>query len=135
MKVVFIHLSDLHIRQDYCSNSMYEKKLVDEIKKIEANVEYYCFILSGDLVDTGNKNEYKQVSKFFNNLKRQLNVDSNKIKFYFVPGNHDITFENGYKDDKNKFETDKYYSIQNEDIELKRMKNFFNFASKWHSYP
>ena len=134
MKVALIHLSDLHVKSNYCSNSMYEKKIVDEIKNISNEIEMYCFILSGDLVDTGNKNEYKQVTKFFNNLKRLLNIDLNKVRFYFVPGNHDILFESNYKDDKNRFENSEYYSIQNEETEFDKMRNFFNFSKSYHLF-
>ncbi len=134
MKIALIHLSDLHLKADYCSNSMYEKKIVEEIKKVNNQVEIYCFILSGDLADSGNKNEYRQVNKFFNNLKRQIEIDANKIKFYFVPGNHDITFENEYKDDLKRFENTEYYSIPNEEKELNRMKNFFSFSKNYNLF-
>lgn len=61
MKVALIHLSDLHLKSNYCSNSIYENNIVNQIKKNSDNIDVYFFILSGDLTDTGNKNEYKQV--------------------------------------------------------------------------
>ncbi len=34
MKVALIHLSDLHLKSNYCLNSIYENNIVKQIKKI-----------------------------------------------------------------------------------------------------
>lgn len=134
MKVALIHLSDLHLKSNYCLNSIYENNIVKQIIKNSDNIDAYFFILSGDLTDTGNKNEYKRVSKFLNNLFKQFTSEKEKIKVFIVPGNHDMYFESDYLDDKSKFENKDYYSIQNEDVEIKRLKNFFNFSKNYNLF-
>lgn len=85
-----IHISDLHfsrdIKQDKINNIMksFYKKIKDTIPKKEKVIIVNC----GDVIDKGDKGQYKIASTFFKNLKPSLT--DYDISIVTCPGNHDL---------------------------------------------
>lgn len=128
MKIQFIHLSDLHIRNNSQINLKIDK-LVSAIQGIGA-VDKCILICSGDLAFSGNKNEYYQVKSFIGALLSKLGESKNQlIDFLLVPGNHDILLPST----RNIDEILQHYEKGNEnnafEDELKLQNNFFIYAN------
>ncbi|WP_026693840.1 metallophosphoesterase [Peribacillus kribbensis] len=97
MKTTFLNLSDLH----FSNKKMADTKIVlgalfQDLKKLDVTPDFILF--NGDLINNGSMgfsgdNEYDLVMDYFiQPLLNQLNLDKNKI--FFVPGNHDINRNN-----------------------------------------
>lgn len=92
MKIGLLHLTDLHIG---LNPSFWDSKLVSKI--VTATLGYYqdckeiIIICTGDIVNTGSKDEFSIASKFFLSLKSLLNQFHQNVNdiIVTVPGNHD----------------------------------------------
>ena len=92
MKILFLHLSDMHIKK---TDRYLDKKAEKLLKAINLNVDYDKFIIlvSGDVAFSGKKEEYKLAFKFFGTLvAKSMQEYGKKPTIYVVPGNHDINF-------------------------------------------
>lgn len=87
--LVILHLSDLHIDDKGCSYSKLLKALLNDIAKQIESVQDkgLVIIVTGDIIDHGNKNAIENAKKFFKKLKEITAEKFNSI--YIVPGNHD----------------------------------------------
>ena len=94
MKILFLHLSDLHLKQNDNIEITKIDKLIEALRIIRSFDE--CIIIcTGDLAFNGIKNEYKNIQKVFGNLFTKIrdNYLKNKfLNFFVVPGNHDANF-------------------------------------------
>jgi len=105
-----LHLSDLHFGSEKSKidrldrESVLEKlkeSLIEKTKEEGINVDY--IIISGDLANTGKKDEYNQkVAPFLKELTTQLNIPIEKL--VLCPGNHDRWIDNTYFDLIRKYE-------------------------------
>ena len=94
MKVLFLHLSEMH----FVSDSSYTKKDCEEIAnavaaKIICPISMIFLVLSGDIAFSGGAEEYNEAEKFVGELQASIlgkvEIDKEKIKVLLVPGNHD----------------------------------------------
>lgn len=91
MKILMI--SDLHIDDTLdisFVDNIFEKMTLVINKSISANEEIYAFIL-GDIINKGNENaerKYQIAEQVFIKLRKKINTDN--LKFFFIPGNHDV---------------------------------------------
>ncbi|KUO73385.1 MAG: hypothetical protein APF77_13770 [Clostridia bacterium BRH_c25] len=98
MKSMIIHLSDIHIMNDY--NPIFESKdkLISAVRSELIEVNGIIFVVSGDIAYSGSNSEYEKAIEFFDYLKTNIDKDlAIEAKWIFVPGNHDC-----YHDDKKK---------------------------------
>lgn len=128
MKILFLHLSDLHIKGASQVNLKVDK-IVSAVHSI-GSVDKCILICSGDLAYSGNENEYKSVRKFFHFLLTNLGKSKNQfIESYFVPGNHDMIFPANPRKSSDILE---YYKECREEemfsLELKSQGFFFEYA-------
>lgn len=94
MKIMFLHLSDLHIKDNGGYNAFQLDKIVDAAISV-GNIDHIVILVSGDLAFSGKRNEYKQVNRCINhiiNVYREKSHLSGYINVYCVPGNHDICY-------------------------------------------
>jgi len=86
----FIHISDLHINDDNEYNNSIHTKLI-RLNNLYPDAK---FIISGDITNNGNENEYKTMENIFNFIK---------YKILIVAGNHDYgALGNFYQSDHEK---------------------------------
>ena len=128
MKILFLHLCDLHINEKSNVTAKIDK-INDAVKSLYP-VDKCVLICSGDLASTGRENEYKSVKQFFGGMLAKLGETTNQfIEFYLVPGNHDMIFE---KDSRKFDDILGYYKQKIVDakfeLELDSQENFFNYA-------
>ncbi|MDR2965978.1 MAG: metallophosphoesterase [Treponema sp.] len=127
MKILFLHLSDLHIKDDSQINLKVDK--IINATQIIDKVEKCILICSGDLAFSGKKEEYKCVSAFFASLLPKLRKSKDHyIELYLVPGNHDMILPSDARTSDNILSyfkqgiEDQYFNL-----ELSSQDNFFYF--------
>ena len=127
MKLLFLHLSDIHCHDNESNR-----------EKLEAIVEamnYYdpdeiIAVCSGDLSFSGQENEFKAFRRFWGALLSKLGQKIDKlIPSLLVPGNHDLQYENGLPSAEDisallseNNETKNYYN------ELDKLSNFYSYS-------
>lgn len=137
MKVLFLHLSDAHFKDDTYYSQDIIKAQVQALNSIgDFNA---CFIMfSGDLTFSGQQNEYKKALSYLRKLRTRIS-EKFPLDYYidtlFVPGNHDINF-NDEKRDRTEIRTMLNKGTADEliDSELKRFDNFYNEMPYFKSY-
>lgn len=133
MKVLFLHLSDIHIRDKSTYSNDKIKKMITAITQ-EESIEKIFIILSGDIAFEGIKEQYQLSRKILGQiivkLKQKYNIND-CIDVLVVPGNHDINFNHiplSRAEIQTKFfKNNEKDQIYNEYI--KKMYDFFEFAS------
>lgn len=133
MKIMFLHLSDLHIKSDkaYCEFQI--KKIIDSLRTA-GSFDRLLFVLSGDIAFSGERRQYNVANGILQKMTRELKkngVYTGKIETVCVPGNHDIEFENPPRtaEELNKIYCDYSYKQHLED-EISKQAQFFYFAKK-----
>ena len=135
MKIVFVHLSDIHFKASSTAINKKTSKLIDAIKSV-SNVDNYIVICSGDTCNSGHIDEYKVAKKFFGHILSELGKHIKKfIYFYIVPGNHDMVLGN---DSRTWQEIHNYYVNKsvNEKLltEIESLEAFFDYAASKHCF-
>lgn len=138
MKILFLHLSDAHLKQDTNLNEINTKALVNSLLQM-GGFDECILVFSGDIVNSGNENEYKVAGRMFGKILKGINdkyFDGKKhIPTLIVPGNHDNMARNkGRKREEIiSFYTDKkteshYYE------DLYELNNFFSFGNRKYCF-
>lgn len=137
MKFLMIHLSDSHISSTASYNNEKFIKMIDALGIIK-NVEEFALIFSGDLTNTGNRNECilanRFIGRFWSGVNNKFGLGINKKDHVFiVPGNHDVD----HRGKEFTAEEIRGYYIKNElgeriNQELDQLKEFM-FLAKIHS--
>ncbi|MDL2279916.1 metallophosphoesterase [Desulfovibrio sp. OttesenSCG-928-G11] len=89
-EIAWLQVSDIHMRQgDEWSRDVVLRAMVDSIQQQRSQRLHLDFILAtGDLAFSGNKEEYRLVERFFDELISASGVPKERI--FCVPGNHDV---------------------------------------------
>jgi predicted MPP superfamily phosphohydrolase len=132
MKILIIHLSDIHLSDSTKRLNDRASKIVDAVKNIETEIGQVIFAITGDVAFSGKESEYEIAANFLDELRNQAKIKiCSDIKFVIVPGNHDCQFTEGNEDARNELiETirSKEFKISGKsiiDICLKNQQNFF----------
>ena len=82
MRLTICHLSDIHF--DHSKNILLDrqKKLCDAILQDAFKRDFIIFIVSGDISQSGQEEEYKIAHKFFMEIKEYL-IKKKEIKVLF----------------------------------------------------
>lgn len=132
MKIVFLHLSDLHLHEKSEASPTRIQGISRSLREFDS-IDGLVVIISGDIASRGSINEYKIASSFlgqlFTAIKRDYQFNKKDIKLLVVPGNHDIFYDAGKRpsstDVCNAFEDNREeYFLE----ELNRMNPFLYFS-------
>ena len=132
MKIVFLHLSDLHLHEKADASPTRIQGISRSLNEFE-RMDGLVVIISGDIASTGSINEYKIASHFLGQLfaaiEKDHGINKQNVKLLVVPGNHDIF----YKDGKRPSSTDVSNAFANNRDEffleeLSRMNPFLYFS-------
>ena len=79
MKILFLHLSDLHIKSDkaYCEFQI--KKIIDSLRTA-GSFDRLLFVLSGDIAFSGEKEQYRVANGILNKMSIQFTHTSGILK-------------------------------------------------------
>ncbi len=132
MKILIIHITDLHIHNTEDVKAIDIKAIIESLKLL-GSVDDVVLVSSGDIAFCGKKEEYDCAAHFYINFFKALSkaFNVNYINHIVVPGNHDIVFDNlsrGMSDIEKAYHEKKIGTIVSND--LKFMKDFFDFAQK-----
>ena len=86
----FFMISDLHLGNPTDDNLASENitLLASKIRGDISPNEDVLFVILGDLIDRGQRNAFDCVEKHLAHLREELK--DYKVKFEFIPGNHDL---------------------------------------------
>ena len=92
MKVLILHLSDIHFADSDNLIAARLQKIVAALRSFEDKFDTCLILVSGDIAFSGKRSEYDVASKFFGNLKAEVEgiQPSLAVMCAFVPGNHDL---------------------------------------------
>lgn len=70
MKILFLHLSDLHIKSDkaYCEFQI--KKIIDSLRTA-GSFDRLLFVLSGDIAFSGEREQYRVANGIVNRIEKE----------------------------------------------------------------
>lgn len=134
MKILFLHLSDAHFKEDTRLKDINVDAIVNSLRQVD-KFDECVLIFSGDIAYSGEKNQYKKASLFLGTLINQIKenyLPNRRIYTLIVPGNHDNLASNPKRDIS---ELKKYYSSDQETVdkfyeELSQLNNFYEFAQR-----
>jgi len=93
MKLVLLHLSDIHFESS--SDHAYQRKenIRNAIQNIDSEIEHCILIISGDIAYSGLEKEYEVATQFIKFLIDEIKkLWDCSISIALVPGNHDCNF-------------------------------------------
>ena len=137
MKLLILHLSDMHFQ----SKGNYKKENIEAIigtlQSSIADIQHILIVVSGDCAFSGKKSESMQVYWFLIALKKAIgkryNIDD--IRFAIVPGNHDVDYDLGMMDRSRLEIIEKKNSYDSAiDSELKKQQQFYELAKRFGCY-
>ncbi|OHD19690.1 MAG: hypothetical protein A2086_01660 [Spirochaetes bacterium GWD1_27_9] len=136
MKIAFLHLSDIHFKDN--DNFVFDKhsKIIQAIKSDIILINKIYIIITGDIAYSGKNTEYEIAKSFFNNLLNFLKFENKEIKFILIPGNHDCNFSNCNEKRKNnlkKIYNENFYTFSDKNTIINEclsvQKDYFDFCN------
>ena len=100
MRLLLLHLSDIHIVSEEDTVTARCSQIVDAVKNLDYSLDMCVVIVTGDVAFSGQADQYLVAMRFFNEIKENLseklscNAPASEIpiKIIIVPGNHDCDF-------------------------------------------
>lgn len=134
MKVIFLHLSDLHLQD---SQGMHPAKLQAVVDSLAAYppFEGIVIIFSGDIAASGTTNQYKIAARFIGRLLSEIrskySISKKNTKILIVPGNHDIDWGESARLEATKIRAlDEIEKHEHLCHELQSMSSYFLFSER-----
>lgn len=132
MKIAFLHISDLHIKDKLSVTPLRVQALISTLNGV-GHFDGIVIVISGDIAARGGQNEYKIASDFLGSLisgiKSSFSLNEKDIKLLIVPGNHDICYPTGQRPTseavRKAFDSDKDEYLKEE---TSNMVHFLSFA-------
>lgn len=113
MKILFLHLSDAHLRESTELPQINSYAIVRSLAQM-GKFDECVLIFSGDIVQSGEENEYKVAGRFLGQILKGLNDkyfgEGHHIPVLIVPGNHDNL---AFNLDRKMEEIKEYYTDKN----------------------
>lgn len=135
MRILILHLSDMHIVDSTIINNRGEK-IISALNSI-GKYEHCLLLVSGDIASKAKDQQYKVAGGFFRYLYKAIKQNNKNacIRMAFVPGNHDVDLS---KNDLGRAKTDKIFECQDMDShidsELFKQQNFIKFANSFRCF-
>ena len=133
MKILFLHLSDAHIKRDTDLSEIKPYAIVQALSQI-GGFDECTLIFSGDIAYSGEKEAYDTAGRMIGYIAKTISntyIDGKIVQTIIVPGNHDNQV---YNPKRNNLELESYYSSKeyNEKFydDLNQLENFYSFANR-----
>ena len=133
MKILFLHLSDAHLRDNTELRVININAIVNSLVQI-GEFDECALVFSGDIVNAGDKNSYANAGKLVGYIAKNISqkyIDGKYVQTLIVPGNHDNLVKNKNRDN---FELESYYERNEVDSrfndDLDELSNFYEFAKR-----
>jgi Calcineurin-like phosphoesterase len=91
MRLAVVQLSDIHFRVESNPVDSRAVPLAAAICSTDPTCTEYVILLTGDIAQGGQEDEYRLAQRFFNNLAKEMgrHHPTCTIRFLSIPGNHD----------------------------------------------
>lgn len=126
MRILLVQLSDMHCKNTDSGLLQKIRKAADALKPL-GKIDGAALVFSGDLADTGNKNEYsvgrQMLGTFVSCMSNIFNCGT--IPTLIVPGNHDMILPD---DCRNINDILSWNKIEHLEEELDRSNNFYRYS-------
>lgn len=133
MKVLFLHIGDMHIKDRNGINSFQISKIADTFNSF-SGIDKVVLIVAGDIAQSGTSDQYVHAKYLIGTLitaiKKELKYTAyNKIDVLCVPGNHDLN-HNGFPMDSKSLQCIRENNTYDKYLigELQKQESFLNFA-------
>lgn len=137
MKILFLHLSDAHIRENTEHEEIGVESITNSLTQM-GEFDECVIVFSGDVVQSGEAEQYKNANLFIEKLIGQIKnkyLPNKDVKVMVAPGNHDNLVADPSRGLQNIAE---YYKQRETDRrfydDLAQLENFYKFASKYNCY-
>lgn len=141
MKIIFLHLSDLHLRYDSDPILMRADQIAATLGSVDVIFDACIVAVTGDIAYSGKPSEFDLAVRFFDSLHAALTrrYSDRDFKFVFVPGNHDCDFSQDVESRDLWLESlrGQHSEAQTGDTLnalLKVQFEFFRFACRWMKF-
>lgn len=133
MKILFLHLSDAHLKDNTKLSLININSIVNSLAQI-GDFEECVLVFSGDVTQAGDKNAYSNAGKLVGYIAKNISqkyINGKIVQTLIAPGNHDNLVKNKERDN---LELESYYEKKeldkrfNEDVE--QLTNFYEFANR-----
>lgn len=136
MKILFLHLSDLHIKNEAAIKSFQISKIADTLNAFSWG--RMVIFISGDIAFSGERKQYgvakRIIGQLIDDIKSRCG-HSGWIDTICVPGNHDLNHdENPRTSMELQIINRSSAYLDNLDGEFEKQKHFFSFASKYNCF-
>ena len=133
MKILFLHLSDLHIQSPSAFDQFHIEKMLDSLRMAKG-FDHMVMIFSGDVAQSGEAIQYNTASRIVTTvfrLSKSKGLFNKHIDVVCVPGNHDLLHSSNPRtaQELNAIYSSKTYSSHLQS-ELQMQENFFVFSRK-----
>lgn len=133
MKILFLHLSDAHLRDNTDLRLININAIVNSLAQM-GEFDECALVFSGDIVNSGDKNAYANAGKLVGYIAKNISqkyIDGKIVQTLIVPGNHDNLVKNKNRDN---LELESYYEKKEVDSRFKddldELTNFYEFAKR-----
>jgi hypothetical protein len=95
MKLLVVHLSDIHIRSTDDPILERNAKIVEAVRGLATGLDFCVVAVTGDIVFSGTAEQFSVAADFLRGLRTSLQRDLGKdvrVETVLVPGNHDCDF-------------------------------------------
>ena len=142
-KITFLHLSDLHIGSKAQMGLLSQTKeiLFEDIDYMLEQINTFDIVFfTGDLVQSGTKEEYNQLESFLQELWNRIKTINQIPYLICVPGNHDLEWIKNQQDAKLKtllkwneedIKNEYFWNGNNEYLQF--VKERFNNYTEWYN--
>ena len=143
MKILILHLSDLHIQERNTLDRDKVNCILDTLNSYNGKINHCCVVISGDIAFSGLQSQYDiikgQIGYLRGKICERLGIDE-YIRLFMVPGNHDIDYN---KIERTQSDINSYINnkIDIEKIMMDERKSeidFFDFCErmnfKWNDF-
>ena len=136
MKVLFLHIGDIHIKDRRTINEFQIKKIADSLNSFQ--YDHIIIVVSGDIAFSGNPDQYAVAKKLIGALIESIKASCGHTKYInvvVVPGNHDVD-----QTDAQLSSTDLQCIRKNNafakciDEQIKKQKGFIEFANRYNCF-
>lgn len=131
MKILMLHLSDLHINGQSYSEDQFIDPIISALAELP-KFDRAIIVFSGDVAFSGKADEYLHAEHFMGKLITKIKrryLQDRVVNTVIVPGNHDIDFGgiSRSRSDMAKVRKEERKMDQLRE-DTQKMRNFFNFA-------
>lgn len=133
MKILFLHLSDAHLKDNTDLRLINRNAIVNSLAQI-GKFDECALVFSGDVVNAGDKNSYANAGRLVGYIAKNISqkyVDGKIVQTLIVPGNHDNLVKNKARDN---LELESYYEKKEVDLrfndDLDELSNFYEFSKR-----